>query len=241
VLRLPEHGRTAAGDRALAGSLSAIAGAANAVALRAAGVFSANVTGNVSWAADRLAAGRWAAAGFFLAVVVAFVAGSFACAFALAAAARRTTPGAYATCLRVESVALAALAIGCAATSSGRALDVLCLGLAFLMGGQNALATRLSDARVRATHLSGICTDLGISLGVRADLALHGAAVSGAESDSDGLVLRLLTVACFLVGGAFGALAYAAMGLLALLPVAAAVALVAIVGARALVKRAAIS
>jgi uncharacterized membrane protein YoaK (UPF0700 family) len=172
---------------------------------------------------------------------MAFVAGSFVCAFALAAAARRRAPGVYAACLGVESVAMAALAIGCAATSSDGALDVLCLGLAFLMGGQNALATRLSDARVRATHLSGICTDLGISLGVRADRALHGAAGSGAESDSEGMTLRLLTVACFLVGGAFGALAYSAMGLLALLPVAAAVALVAIVGARALVKRAATS
>ncbi|MGO8462711.1 DUF1275 family protein, partial [Rhizobium ruizarguesonis] len=43
-------------------------------------------------------------------------------------------------------------------------------GLAFLMGLQNAVVKRISDARVRTTHVSGMATDLGIELGIAFDI-----------------------------------------------------------------------
>jgi hypothetical protein len=39
---------------------------------------------------------------------------------------------------------------------------VLVLGFLFLMGLQNAVVTRTSDACARITHVSGMATDLGI-------------------------------------------------------------------------------
>jgi hypothetical protein len=47
---------------------------------------------------------------------------------------------------------------------------LLTLGLAFLMGLQNATVTRISDARVRTTHVSGMATDIGIELGIAFDI-----------------------------------------------------------------------
>ncbi|MCP5810116.1 DUF1275 domain-containing protein, partial [Klebsiella pneumoniae] len=47
---------------------------------------------------------------------------------------------------------------------------LLILGLAFLMGLQNATVTRISDARVRTTHVSGMATDIGIELGIAFDI-----------------------------------------------------------------------
>jgi uncharacterized membrane protein YoaK (UPF0700 family) len=40
--------------------------------------------------------------------------------------------------------------------------SILILGLSFLMGIQNAVVPRISDARVRTTHVSGMSTDIGI-------------------------------------------------------------------------------
>lgn len=221
MLRPPGQGRTPASDRALAASLAGIAGAANAIALRDAGVFSANVTGNVSWIADRLASGLWGSAMFFLGVVAAFIAGSFACAAATTFGSRRHLPGIHARCLWAEAVLLAALALACWRAPTQRQLLALSFGLSFIMGAQNALATTLSDARVRATHLSGICTDLGIELCDWLDHAAHATPHPGAHARHERLLLKLVTIASFCGGGVVGAATFTVAGTWALLLAAA--------------------
>ncbi|MFX4396989.1 YoaK family protein, partial [Acinetobacter baumannii] len=37
--------------------------------------------------------------------------------------------------------------------------------LCFIMGLQNAIITKVSQARIRTTHVTGITTDIGIELG----------------------------------------------------------------------------
>jgi uncharacterized membrane protein YoaK (UPF0700 family) len=90
--------------------------------------------------------------------------------------------------------------------------SVLVLGLSFLMGIQNAVVTRISDARVRTTHISGMSTDIGIELSILFDIA------RGRELDADAapyrskLRLYVQTVLSFLVGGIAGVVVYQAIG-----------------------------
>src|SRR3546814_15422075 len=89
------------------------------------------------------------------------------------------------------------------------------------MGLQNAVVTRISDARVRTTHISGMSTDIGIELGMLLDIA------RGRELDADAapykskLRLHAETVLSFLVGGIIGVLVYKSLGAFLLLGIAA--------------------
>ena len=200
-------------DIMLAVSLACCAGATNAIALRAAGVFAASMTGNVSWMAEQLEAGAARPAGFFGAVIALFIAGSFCCAAATARGLRGKQPGVYAACLFAEALGIA----GCAFIHGP---VLLCVALAFLMGWQNSLATTLTGARVRATHLSGICTDVGIDLsGLWSSRG--GAADAGASLRWHRIVLSLATIAAFFVGAFLGCVVFGRVGGLALVFVAA--------------------
>ena len=70
---------------------------------------------------------------------------------------------------------------------------------AVAIGLQNAMATTYSGAIIRTSHVSGMFTDLGISLGH----ALRGVAV-----DQRRLWLCLVIITAFLAGGIAGALLY---------------------------------
>ncbi len=63
-------------------------------------------------------------------------------------------------------------------------------------GMQNALATTYSGAVVRTTHVTGIFTDLGIMLGAK---------VRGEEIDKRKVILFVLIILGFILGGVLGA------------------------------------
>ena len=88
--------------------------------------------------------------------------------------------------------------------------------LCYIMGLQNAVITKISQARIRTTHVTGLVTDLGIELG----RLLYGAEVSAPK-------LRLLggLLLAFAVGGVAGAWAFKTLGYVATLPLAALLAL----------------
>jgi uncharacterized membrane protein YoaK (UPF0700 family) len=88
----------------------------------------------------------------------------------------------------------------------------LAFGLSFLMGLQNAVVTRISNARVRTTHVTGMVTDIGIELGNLVDLAGRHGREEEAALNKDKLRLHGQTVASFLAGGVAGVLAYKAFG-----------------------------
>jgi len=70
---------------------------------------------------------------------------------------------------------------------------------AVAIGLQNAMATTYSGAIIRTSHVSGMFTDLGISLG-------H--ALRGLPVDHRRLSLCLVIITAFLAGGVIGALLY---------------------------------
>ena len=70
---------------------------------------------------------------------------------------------------------------------------------AVAIGLQNAMATTYSGAIIRTSHVSGMLTDLGITLG-------H--ALRGLPVDHRRLSLCLVIISAFLAGGVIGALLY---------------------------------
>ncbi|NTH79169.1 DUF1275 domain-containing protein [Agrobacterium rhizogenes] len=199
-------------DRGLAASLAAIAGALNASAFYAVGFFSANMTGNVSTLSDHLAVGQWLSALFYGGIVVAFVLGAAASTLIVNEGRRRNVHAIYAYSILTEAFLLAIL--GCAdlwLLTEWR-VPVLILGLAFLMGLQNAVVTRISDARVRTTHVSGMATDLGIELGIAFDVLRGREPATEARHNLTKLRLHLYTIVAFLVGGMLGVVVYRAVG-----------------------------
>ncbi len=66
------------------------------------------------------------------------------------------------------------------------------------MGLQNAVVTRISDARVRTTHVSGMATDIGIELGIAFDILRGRDRETDAAHNRSKLRLHLYTIAAFL-------------------------------------------
>ncbi|GEB36028.1 DUF1275 family protein [Gluconacetobacter liquefaciens] len=200
--------RTFVMDRRLGCSLAAVAGAVNAAGFLAVGYYSANMTGNLSSLSMDLRAVDLSSAVACLGLIAAFVAGAVLSAFLVNAGRRHGRPAIYAYSILLEALLLALLGALDIALRVGPREPVLAYGLSFLMGLQNATVTRISGARVRTTHMTGMLTDFGIELAdwldavrrpgdpgrmvqVRERLALHG-----------GIVLS------FACGGVGGALAY---------------------------------
>ncbi len=203
-------------DRHLAWSLAGIAGALNSAGFYAVGLYSSNMTGNVSALADHLALADLAGAATYIALMAAFISGASFSALLINAGRRHQVIGIYAFSILAEAALLVAL--GCAdlwLRGAGRG-PLLVYGLSFLMGLQNAVVTRISNARVRTTHVTGMITDIGIELGNLADLAWQRRWRQGrdaeAEFNRDKLRLHGFTVLSFLGGGVIGVLAYRRFG-----------------------------
>ena len=211
---LVQQGKTRSGkaDRRLAWSLAGIAGALNTAGFYAVGLYSANMTGNVSALANHLGVGDLADAALYLALVAAFVLGAIVSTLLINAGRRRRLAGIYAFSVLAEALLLAVL--GCAdlwVSGVGRG-PALAFGLSFLMGLQNAVVTRISNARVRTTHVTGMVTDIGIELGNLVDIAARRGREEEVALNKDKLRLHGQTVASFLAGGVAGVLAYKAFG-----------------------------
>jgi uncharacterized membrane protein YoaK (UPF0700 family) len=198
--------RTANIDLALAGLLSSVAGALNAVGFLIAGSFTANMTGNISAFADTLADGAVLISLSFAGLVVAFIFGAAIAALAIQAGERKKIRSIYALAIAAEAVVLMLLSAALVLAPLGMHETFLVVILSFVMGLQNAVTTMISRARVRTTHVSGMATDIGIELA---------ALVGGDASRQDALPklsLHSLTLACFAVGGVCGAVLFGFVG-----------------------------
>lgn len=192
-------------DVRLATLLAGIAGALNAAGFQAGGFFSANMTGNVSALSDYLGLGQFGLAALFGALIAAFITGAFVSGLLIEIGRKRGVRAIYAYSITFEALLLlllGSLDIALQSFSAG----LLVLGLSFIMGLQNAATTRISNARVRTTHVSGMATDIGLGL----------AALVNAGTDRDNALARLRlytqTIIAFLVGGIMGAVLYSTIG-----------------------------
>jgi uncharacterized membrane protein YoaK (UPF0700 family) len=193
-------------DIRLAALLSGVAGAVNAAAFQATGFFSANMTGNVSALSDNIGIGQFGAAGALGALVIAFIVGAFSSGLLIEAGRKRRVRAIYAYSIAAEAFLLVLLGFADVMVPELLGGLGLILGLSFVMGIQNAATTRITNARVRTTHVSGMATDIGLGL----------AALAARAPDREPAIARmrlyLVTIACFLVGGIVGVGLYMVVG-----------------------------
>ena len=206
MLITSENTRTFNTDIRLACTLAAVAGALNTAAFETVGFFSANMTGNVSSLSDHLAKANLHVGLFFLLIVLLFIAGSSVSTLIINSGRRRQIRGIYASNILLEGVALLLLGVIESWFSFRESGVLLVLSLSFLMGLQNAVVTRISNARVRTTHVSGTATDIGIELAMLFDVIRRKESPKDAPLYFERLKLHFFTVMAFLLGGVLGIL-----------------------------------
>lgn len=226
--------RTAQGNRRLGLVLAGVAGALNAGGFLAVRQYTSHVTGTVSSVADNAVLGQWALVLDGVVGVLAFLLGAMACALLVNYARRRRLHSQYAVALLVEAALILVFGLLGAQLARNEALFIPATValLCFIMGLQNAVITKLSNAVIRTTHMTGIVTDLGIELGKLVY-------VNRAPLEDDGPVLadraRLQVLAgllgCFLAGGILGAYGFQQLGYVSTVPLAVVLAALALVPA----------
>lgn len=211
------HRRSAGNHLVLATILAATAGAANAGGFFALGQYTSQMTGYLSQFADTVAIGDFGLAILAGFAVSAFVAGAAFSAVVITWARSQNGRHQYAWPLLIQGGFLACFAGGGIFSSeAGRLFSLACL--CFIMGMQNATITKISSARIRTTHATGMLTDIGIELGrtaynfVRPNSALI--------VDNNKLRILLQLVCAFVGGGIIGAFGYNYAGFFFSLPLA---------------------
>jgi uncharacterized membrane protein YoaK (UPF0700 family) len=223
--RLTSKVRTRRANRQLGGLLAFVAGAVNAGGFLAVQRYTSHMTGIVSSIADDLVLGQAVLAMAGVSSLLAFVGGAATTAVLINWARRRRMHGEFALSLMLEAVLL--LLFGLLGAHLELFVDVFVpstvLLLCFIMGLQNAIVTKISQAEIRTTHMTGVITDLGIELGRlaywnrNADANAHHYVLA----NRDKLKIHAAIVALFFVGGLAGALAFKHVGFSATVPIAA--------------------
>ena len=203
-------------------TLTFVAGAINAGGFLVVGHYTSHMSGIVSAMADHAALGMGALMAAGLVALLSFMAGAAHSAWLINFGRRHGWRSRFALPLLVEAGLLLAFGLmGALLDSQVVAVPVVPL-LCFLMGVQNATITKISGARMRTTHVTGIVTDLGIEIGKLTYWNRNGEAAPGEMVRADRAKMRLLAglLGCFALGGLAGALAFAWFGLAACLPLA---------------------
>lgn len=204
--------RTAKHNLQIASLLSFVAGIVNVAGFLAVARLTTNVTGHFAFFVDEVFKLKfWEGFIYFLYIFFFFL-GSFFSSFLVEVISRKNENYVYIIPTSIECLILVTVAF------SGNFLaaenpDLIAFTLLFAMGLQNSLVTRISNATVRTTHLTGLFTDLGIEL---SQLFFY-----REEETKKKLVasvkLRLTIISFFFLGGMIGGVFYSNLGLYVLL------------------------
>lgn len=222
--RLTGEVRTPEANRQLGLVLAVVAGASNAGGFLAVRQYTSHVTGVVSSVGDGLALARYDVVLASLGAVAAFFAGAASTAILVHVARARGMKSSYAAPLVLEACLLLVFGLIGARLSEIHAVytSIAVMLLCYVMGLQNALITKVSNAEIRTTHVTGLVTDLGIEFGRfcyqhgGGRLAPH---VPGANAGRAAVLGSMLLA--FSGGGVLGAFAFMRFGFVATIPFAA--------------------
>ena len=215
--------RTAATNRLLGGMLAFNAGAINAGGFLLVNMYTSHMTGFASMLADNLVLGNMKLVLGAVGALLAFTAGAACTAVMVNWSRQHWLRSEYALPLLVEAVLL--LVFGLMGATLNRqtpfAVPLTLLVLAFTMGLQNALVSKISASQIRTTHMTGVITDLGIELG---KLFYWNRTTSPPESRvrANRIKLRLYgtLLGMFVLGGLVGALGFKYVGFVWVVPLA---------------------
>ena len=222
--RLTDRRRSTQSNRQLGVCLAFIAGAANAGGYLAIQQYTSHMTGIVSAMADNLAMGATdlVLAGF--GALLSFILGAMCSTLMINFSRRRRLHSQYALPLALEAALLLLFGILGARLMSvqGFFVPLTVVLLCFIMGLQNAIITKLSNAEVRTTHITGMVTDIGIELGrlIYFNRSRHDD-MPPVRANRQRLRINLMMVTSFFIGGLTGAVGFKHFGFLSTVPLAA--------------------
>lgn len=153
--------RTSKHNLRLATLLSFVAGIVNVTGVLAVKTLTTNVTGHFAFFAEEVTKHNYQAAIVFLIYTLFFLAGAFTSNFLAELVSKKKQELSHLPSITIEFLILVTLGIMGTHLLNDK---WIAFGLLFAMGIQNALVTKISQATVRTTHLTGLFTDLGIEL-----------------------------------------------------------------------------
>lgn len=202
-------------------ALAFVAGATNAGGFLAVGRYTSHMTGLLSTAADELALGHLPLAMAALTIIATFLLGAATTALLVNWGERRRLVGTYGIPLLLEAALLILFGLTGGMLDDHMAIRVplALLLLAYLMGLQNAVVTKISQAEIRTTHMTGMITDLGIELG-RFLYFNRSPSEAPVKAHRGKVALQLRLIGSFFAGGVVGAAGFKHFGYLSTLPLA---------------------
>lgn len=218
--------RTESANRHLARYLAFVAGAANAGGFLAVRQYTSHMSGVVAAMADNFALGSLELVFNGLAALLSFLGGAMLSTLLIRWARARALESEYALPLILEAALLVLFGFVGHVFTGGRVLGTVML-LCFTMGLQNAMITKLSNAVIRTTHVTGILTDIGIALG-RIVFARSSGSDEAISPDVAALRLLASLIVLFFTGGVVGALGFKHVGFLFTLPLSGVLLLLAV-------------
>lgn len=218
-------------NRRLAGFLCFVAGAANAGGFLAVKQYTSHMSGIVSAMADDLVLANVTVVLQGFGAFLAFLLGAACSAITIHWARRSRLRSEYALPLVLEASLL--LGFGLMGAQLDQRLWLFApatvMLLCFMMGLQNAMITKVSNAEIRTTHVTGMITDIGIELGRLCYWNWSPPAPNRLPVMANVGKLRMLAVlvGLFFGGGVAGALAFNHIGFSSTIPLAALLLLIA--------------
>lgn len=204
--RTPRH------NLQIASLLSFVAGLVNVTGFLAISKLTTNVTGHFAFFIDEVFRLHfWQGFICFLFIFFFFL-GSFFSSLLVELISRKNESYVYIIPVTIESVILCLMALFGKSWINTHP-NVIAFGLLFAMGLQNSLVTRISNATIRTTHLTGLFTDLGIEC---SQLFFY-KQQDAREKLISSIRLRLTIIGFFFTGGITGGIFYSRIGINVLL------------------------
>jgi uncharacterized membrane protein YoaK (UPF0700 family) len=204
--------RTSKHNLQIASLLSFVAGIVNVAGFLAVAKLTTNVTGHFAFFVDEVFKLKFWEGFIYFLYIFCFFLGSFSSNFLVEVISRKNENYVYVVPTSIECLILTLIAV-----LGGKFIvvnpNLIACSLLFAMGLQNSLVTRISNATVRTTHLTGLFTDLGIEL---SQLLLYREKEIRKRLFTS-VKLRLSIISFFFIGGIVGGILYSKMGLFVLL------------------------
>jgi uncharacterized membrane protein YoaK (UPF0700 family) len=215
--------RTAHTNRLLGGVLAFNAGAINAGGFLLVGMYTSHMTGFASMLSDNLVLGQFTLVLGAVGTLLAFTFGAAVTAVMVNWARQHHLRSEYAWPLLLEALLLLVFGLlgGALNHQTPFAVPLTVLVLAFTMGLQNALVSKISSSQIRTTHMTGVITDLGIELGKMFYWNRNGLPLES-QVRANRIKLRLfaMLLGMFVAGGLVGATGFKVVGFIFVLPMA---------------------
>lgn len=200
--------RTLSHNLHIASLLSFIAGVVNVAGFLAVQKLTTNVTGHFAFFVDEVFKLNFIAGLIYFFYIFFFLLGSFFSSFLIEIVNKINSSFIYRIPVIVESLILISVAVF-GESWMQQSPNMIAFALLFAMGLQNSLVTKISNATVRTTHLTGLFTDLGIEL---SQLFFYKQKEQRDKLFSS-IKLRFTIIGFFFMGGILGGIFYTSLKL----------------------------